>query len=73
MKQFNVELTAGQDQELRKAGFYGLANDATEILFYLHPIIEYLATHNKNYTKEQYRKIDILHEISEALYKGLDY
>lgn len=70
---FNIELTNGQDAELRKAGFYGLANDATEILFYLHPIIEYLASHNKNYTKAQYEKIDILKDVFKALYDGLDY
>ena len=37
-----------------------------EVAFYIVPIIEFLATHNKNYTQEQYHKMQILADLAKA-------
>ena len=69
---FDIILKENQKKELVNAGYKGLAVDATDILFYLWPQIEYLHSHNKNYTKAQWEKIDALYDISKALWDGLD-
>ena len=44
----------------------GLMNKA-EVLHYARAVIEYLYTHNKNYTKEQYYKIEDLKNIIDNI------
>jgi len=39
----------------------------SDLYFYVEHHIEYLMTHNKNYTKEQMSRIDDLHEIIESI------
>ena len=45
--------------------FCGL--DAYNIYYYIASIIYYLYTHNKNYTKEQERKIETLQNIFDCI------
>lgn len=53
-------------QEIEKST--GLHFDTIEQLyFYTQYIIEFLKVHNKNYTKKQYDKIDILFEFMRAI------
>lgn len=44
----------------------GLMNKA-EVLHYVRAVIEYLYTHNKNYTKEQYYRIEDLKNIIDNI------
>ena len=39
----------------------------TDMYYYIMHHLEYLMTHNKNYTAEQARKIDDLYEIMKAI------
>lgn len=73
MNNFRITLTENQEKNLRSAGFVGLANDpdGLDILFYIQSITEYLQSHNKNYTKEQYHRIETLNDIIQALSDGV--
>lgn len=42
--------------------------DKEDIYYFLDRCISYLMTHNKNYTKEQYNKIEEINEIIKASY-----
>lgn len=44
----------------------GLLN-ANEVLHYVSGVIDYLYAHNKNYTKEQYYKIENLKSIIDSI------
>lgn len=39
----------------------------SDLCYYVEKHIEYLMSHNKNYTKEQMSRIDDLHEIIESI------
>ena len=39
----------------------------TDMLYYIEKHLDYLMLHNKNYTKEQERRIDDLYEIVQAI------
>lgn len=68
---FKITLNDQQKENLIKAGFEGFTEDTDNILFYVAGILEnHLANHNKNYTKDQYRCIETLNDIFQALYKG---
>lgn len=50
---------------------YGFDFDTLEdVYFYMKNIIEYLESHNRNYTKEQYYKISILKDIMNMIDAG---
>lgn len=55
--------------ELKKQGF-GFET-VEDIIFYLLPICEFLKTHNKNYTKEQFHKIETIAEIIASISKSI--
>jgi len=55
--------------ELKKQGF-GFES-LEDIILYLAPLCGFLKLHNKNYTKEQYNKIDTLEEIIYIMYKNI--
>lgn len=40
-----------------------------DLVYYIQEILQYLYTHNKNYTNTQYHKIEILKEIFECIEK----
>lgn len=40
---------------------------ASEVLHYMQSVIDYLYTHNKNYTKNQYYKIEDLKNIIDSI------
>jgi esterase/lipase superfamily enzyme len=42
-------------------------NSYDDILYYLNSLLDYLTTHNKNYTKEQYHKINLINDIIKCL------
>jgi hypothetical protein len=42
-------------------------NDWNDLLYYLNNLLDYLTTHNKNYTKEQYNKIILINDIIKSL------
>lgn len=42
-------------------------NDWNDLLYYLDSLLDYLTTHNKNYTKEQYNKIVLINDIIKSL------
>ena len=52
--------------EINKKTRLGLLN-ANEILHYARGVIDYLYTHNKNYTKTQYYKIEDLKNIIDSI------
>ena len=52
--------------EINKRTRLGLMNK-NEILHYVSSAIDYLYTHNKNYTKKQYYKIDDLKNIIDCI------
>jgi hypothetical protein len=56
-------------EALKKQGF-GFES-LEDIILYLAPICEFLATHNKNYTKEQLHKIETIAEIVKTAYKNI--
>ena len=70
MADFNITLNDNQIENLKNAGFEGMAEDTDNILFYVHSVIDDLESHNKNYTKKQYYGISTLKDIFDALYKG---
>lgn len=39
----------------------------TDCYFYVRSLIDYLATHNKNYNSEQYERIEILKDIFDSI------
>jgi len=39
----------------------------TDLIYYIQSVLYNLKTHNKNYTKEQYNRIDTLFEIFESV------
>ena len=50
---------------------YGFNFDSLEdVYFYMKNIIEYLESHNKNYTKNQYYKISTLKDIMNMIDAG---
>jgi len=67
---YQMILTDDQKNRLQKAGLPGMAEDTDNILFYTYHLLDYLESHNKNYTKQQYHQIQSLFDIFEALYKG---
>lgn len=73
MIDFKITYNAAQQQNLRDIGFIGLANDpeGLDTISYIKSLLDYLISHNKNYTKEQYSKIDILNDIINAIYNGI--
>lgn len=73
MKNFNISYNENQEKELRAAGFPGIANDpdGLETVFYFKEQLEFLYTHNKNYTKKQYETIENLFAIVRALDAGI--
>ena len=42
-------------------------NNWDDLLYYLNNLLDYLTTHNKNYTKEQYNKIVLINDIIKSL------
>ena len=58
-------MTFNYEKLLKKTGCS--FNDWNDLLYYLNNILEYLTTHNKNYTKEQYNKIVLIHDIIKSL------
>lgn len=56
-------------EELKKQGF-GFET-VEDMILYLLPICEFLKTHNKNYTKEQFHKIETIAEIINAISKSI--
>ena len=51
-----------------KLNQYGFEfNSSEDMFFYISSLIDYLKTHNKNYTKEQYNRILTLEELMEAI------
>ena len=52
--------------EINKKTRLGLLN-GNEILHYMSGAIDYLYTHNKNYTKTQYYKIEDLKNIIDSI------
>ena len=52
--------------EINEKTQLGLFN-ANEILHYMRGAIDYLYTHNKNYTKTQYYKIEDLKNIIDSI------
>ena len=73
MEQFKITLNQDQKEKLIKSGydcFAGFAEETENMFFYLHSLIEWLECHNKNYTKEQYHRIQIANDLLNALYKG---
>ena len=64
-----MELTKNQKKELHKIGMY--FDTIEDFIFYVKPQLDYLITHNKNYTKAQFETLDTLNDIIHALYKGL--
>lgn len=52
--------------EINQKTRLGLMN-AAEILHYMSGAIDYLYTHNKNYTKTQYYKIEDLKNIIDSI------
>ena len=69
MTEFNITINEEQARRLNAAGF-GAMEDTEQILFYTYHMIDWLNTHNKNYTKEQEHRIVALCDLWEALYKG---
>ena len=64
-----MELTKNQKKELHKIGMY--FDTIEDFILYVKPQLDYLITHNKNYTKAQFETLDTLNDIIHALYKGL--
>lgn len=62
-------LTELQKELLKNKGFD--FENINDIIFYLYPIAEFLYSHNKNYNKGQYLKIDIINDIISSLYNGI--
>ena len=60
----NLFIASKMLEESKKEGFDFKTLD--EVAFYIVPIIEFLATHNKNYTQEQYHKMQILADLAKA-------
>ena len=56
--------------EINKRTRLGLLNKS-EVLHYVAGVIDYLYSHNKNYTKEQYYKIEDLKNIIDCIVEGL--
>lgn len=52
--------------ELNKKTRLGLLT-AAEIFHYVRSVVDYLYTHNKNYTKTQYYKIEDLKNIIDSI------
>lgn len=52
--------------EINRRTRLGLLNK-NEILHYVSGVIDYLYTHNKNYTKKQYYKIEDLKNIIDCI------
>lgn len=51
-----------------KLATYGFSfDDLSDMYLYVKSLVEWLESHNKNYTKEQYRKIDSLKEILDCI------
>lgn len=69
MTDFNITINEEQARRLEAAGF-DVMKDTDEILFYTYNMIQWLNTHNKNYTKDQEHRIGALCDLWEALYKG---
>ena len=68
--EFKITLNEKQQEALKKAGFDLFAEDTDNMMFYVHSLIEWLESHNKNYNKEQYHRIQILNDILTAIYKN---
>lgn len=46
----------------------GITNtNETDLILYMANILEYLATHNKNYNNTQYHKISLLNDIFKCI------
>ena len=45
----------------------GIDVKGVDLYYYIYGILEYLISHNKNYTKEQYFKIQLLYDIFNAI------
>ncbi len=52
--------------KINESTWLGLMTKA-EVLHYVRGVIEYLYTHNKNYTKEQYYRIEDLKNIIDNI------
>lgn len=48
----------------------GTSDDAETVFMDLEIQLNYLMTHNKNYTKEQYNRIDYVNDIINAIYRN---
>lgn len=55
-------------EEMEKYGFN--FDSLEDVYFYMKNIIEYLESHNKNYTKNQYYKISALKDIMDMIDAG---
>lgn len=55
-------------EEMEKYGFN--FDSLEDVYFYMKNIIEYLESHNKNYTKNQYYKISTLKDIMNMIDAG---
>jgi len=53
------------------AGQGGSFEDWSDIYSYISGLVDWLESHNKNYTKEQYHKIVILKEILDCIDYGV--
>lgn len=48
----------------------GTADDPETVFMDLEMQLNYLMTHNKNYTKAQYNRIDYVNDIVNAIYRN---
>lgn len=69
MSDFKIIINEEQAKRLDAAGF-DIMKDTDEILFYTYNMIQWLNTHNKNFTKDQEHRIGALNDLWDALYKG---
>lgn len=61
-----IEIDIDLEQIARNTG--RIFEDKEDIYYFLERCLSYLTTHNKNYTMEQYIKIEEINEIIKASY-----
>ena len=54
-------------ENMRKFGFDFTEDSKDDLYLYIVSLVDYLNTHNKNYTKEQYNIIDMICDLLRCI------
>lgn len=55
------------EEKMKAIGFSYNENEWSDLYIYIRAELQWLESHNKNYTKEQYHRISTLKDLIEAI------